>query len=222
MLADAIELILNSRHHNYSDPYKMPRGRPRAFDKDQALDTALRIFWRHGYEGASIALLAKQIGVTVPSLYLAFGNKESLFLQTVAHYEHYSGALYADAFSKASARDVASAILFGEVDLVAGGDTPDGCLMVQSALATSHASEPVQQAMAKLRLEAEANVARRFERAAREGDLPPEWNARTLASYVMTVSAGIAVQAKTGLSRDELLGVAEMAMLVWPKEKGDD
>lgn len=194
----------------------MARGRPRTFDKDQALDTALRLFWRHGYEGTSIALLASAIGVTVPSLYLAFGNKERLFLQAVAHYERYSGALYADAFARASARDVASAILFGEVDLVAGGDTPEGCLMVQGALATSPESEPVRQAMAKLRLAAEADVARRFERAAQEGDLPPQWSAGALASYVMTVAAGIAVQARTGLSRDALLGVAGMAMSIWP------
>src|SRR5687768_6496571 len=114
----------------------MSRGRPRTFDKQEALDTALRLFWRHGYEGTSISSLAQAIGVTMPSLYLAFGNKESLFMQAVERYGQYNGTLYEKAFAKKSAREVARSILLGEVDLVLGKDTPDGCLMVHGALAT--------------------------------------------------------------------------------------
>jgi AcrR family transcriptional regulator len=194
-----------------------PRGRPRAFDKQQALDTALRMFWRHGYEGTSISALAQAIGVTVPSLYLAFGNKESLFMQAVEHYGHYSAALYTKAFKQASAQEVARQILLGEVQLVAGADTPDGCLMVQGALATSPEGEAVQQAMAAQRRRAEADVARRFKRAGLEGDLPPGWKPEALACYLMTVTAGMAVQAKSGVSKRELLRVADMAMQIWPR-----
>lgn len=197
---------------------KTPRGRPREFDKEQALDTALRMFWRYGYEGTSISALAEAIGVTVPSLYLAFGNKNNLFMQAVEHYSHYSAKLYDDAFRQKSAREVALGILLGEVELVAGGDTPVGCLLVQSALATSPGSEAVQQAMAGLRRQAEAEVADRFERAGREGDLPSGWDPRALASYIMTVASGMAVQAKGGVSREDLLRVADMAMLIWPKK----
>jgi len=200
----------------------MPRGRPRAFDKDRALDTAMRMFWRNGYEGVSIAALSAEIGVTVPSLYLAFGNKESLFMQAVAHYERYSQHLYQRAFARASAREVALQILMGEVELVAGKDTPEGCLMIQGALATSPDSEPVRLAMAKLRRDAESAVAARFERARDEGDLPPGWSPRSLASYLMTVATGIAVQAKTGLPRKRLLQVVEMAMLIWPAPLGSE
>lgn len=179
----------------------------------------MRMFWRHGYEGASVAALASEIGVTVPSLYLAFGNKESLFMQAVAHYGLYSERLYEKAFARASAREVASDILMGEVALVSGRDTPDGCLMIQGALATSPDSEPVRQAMARLRRDAESAVAARFERARQQGDLPPGWEPRSLASYIMTVAAGIAVQAKTGLPRKRLQRVAEMAMLIWPEDR---
>jgi AcrR family transcriptional regulator len=218
LLSITIIFLPNLSQLFYSESYEMPRapGRPREFDKDQALDTALRMFWRHGYEGTSISALAAAVGVTVPSLYLAFGNKESLFMQAVEHYGRYSAKLYEDAFRQKSARDIARGILLGEVDLVAGGDTPDGCLMVQSALATSPESEAVRQAMAKLRIEAEAEVAERFEHAAREGDLPVGWSPRALACYVMTITAGMAVQAKSGVSREDLLQVAEMAMLIWP------
>lgn len=197
----------------------MPRGRPREFDKELALDTALRMFWRNGYEGTSTAALAGEIGITVPSLYLAFGNKESLFMRAVDHYDRYSGKLYEDAFGQPSARDVARSILLGEVDLVSGDDTPKGCLMIQSALATSPASDKVQKRMAELRRGAEAEVAARFERARVEGDLPPGWDPAILAAYIMTLASGLAVQAKSGVSKQEMIKVVETAMLIWPEQK---
>lgn len=178
---------------------------------------ALRLFWHHGFEGTSISALAEAIGVTVPSLYLAFGNKQSLFMQAVAHYGRYSEGMYVHAFEQDTAQEVARAILLGEVELVAGGETPQGCLMVQAALATGPGAEEVQHAMARLRRQAEADVARRFERALRARQLPPGWKPEALAGYLMTVTAGMAVQAKSGASRSELLRVAEMAMRIWPQ-----
>ncbi len=199
----------------------MPPGRPRAFDKEQALDTALRLFWRHGYEGTSIAALAEQIGITVPSLYLAFGNKASLFKQAVAHYERYSGALYTDTLAKPSAREVALGILQGEAELVAGGETPAGCLMVQGALATSPGAEDVRACLAAQRRNAQSLIAERFERATSEGDLPEGWEPQALASFIMTVASGMAVQAKSGASRRELSEVIEIAMQIWPPKAGE-
>ena len=89
---------------------KIPRGRPRQFDELTALDTALRLFWRHGYEGTPISRLAQAMGLTVPSVYNAFGNKESLFMKAVEHYGHYSERLYREAFEMTSAREVAQNI----------------------------------------------------------------------------------------------------------------
>jgi AcrR family transcriptional regulator len=195
----------------------MPRGRPRSFDADAALDVALRLFWRHGYEGTSIAVLAQAIGVTVPSLYAAFGNKESLFLRAVEHYGRYAGRLYDEAFRAQSAKAAARAVLMGEVELVCGRGTPEGCLMVQGALATSPESEIVREKMARLRRQAEAEVADCFARFGSVGGLPAGWDPKTLAAYVMTVAAGLAVQAKSGMSRAQLTRVAEMAMLIWPE-----
>lgn len=197
----------------------MPRGRPRQFDEAEALDIALRLFWRHGYEGTSISTLAQAMGLTIPSVYNAFGNKESLFMRAVEFYDHYSASLYEEAFAKESARDVALGILMGEVDLVSGEDTPEGCLMIQGALATGPESEAVQQAMAKLRRRAEADVAARFEQFREAGQLPAGWDSKVLAGYVITVATGIAVQAKSGASRQELVDIAEMAMNIWPGEQ---
>ena len=89
----------------------MPRGRPRKFDREKALDKALELFWRHGYEGTSVSLLAGRIGVNIPSLYAAFGNKESLFLEAIERYGELNGRIYHEAFKLETAREVARAIL---------------------------------------------------------------------------------------------------------------
>ncbi|HUG21769.1 TetR/AcrR family transcriptional regulator [Piscinibacter sp.] len=178
---------------------------------------ALRLFWRHGYEGTSIAALAEAVGVPVPSLYAAFGNKESLFLRAVEHYGRYAGRLYDEAFRARSAKAAARAVLMGEVELVCGRGTPEGCLMVQGALATSPESEVVREKMARLRRQAEVEIAHCFARFCSVGGLPAGWDPKTLAAYVTTVAAGLAVQAKSGMPRAQLTRVAEMAMLIWPE-----
>ena len=194
----------------------MPRGRPRNFDTAKALDTALELFWKHGYEGTSIAMLAEAIGINVPSLYAAFGNKESLFLQSVERYGEQNGVLYHKAFQKKTAREVARAILDGEVELVTRFGTPDGCLMVQGALVTSPESEKIRKLMADLRGTAEQWMADRFQQSIDEGDLPPDADPAALACYLMTLNSGLAVQAKSGIKKKQLLEVVDIAMANWP------
>lgn len=194
----------------------MSRGRPRQFDKEKALDTALKLFWEHGYEGTSIALLAASIGINVPSLYAAFGNKEALFLEAVKSYSAANGGFYHEALKKETAREVAQHILDHEVKLVTMPDAPDGCLMIQGALVTSPESEKIREMMAGLRRTAEKWMEERFVRARREGDLPADADPAGLACYLMALNSGIAVQAKSGASRRELKKVVDIAMRNWP------
>ena len=63
-----------------------PRGRPLSFDRDAALEQAMHVFWERGYEAASIADLTAAMGITPPSLYTAFGDKEKLFLEAIERY----------------------------------------------------------------------------------------------------------------------------------------
>lgn len=197
----------------------MVKGRPRTFDKAVALDTALRLFWKHGYEGTSTAMLANAMGINMPSLYAAFGNKEKLFIQAVQRYAELNGRMYHDAFRKKTAREVAQSILEGEVELVTREDWPNGCLMMQGALATSPESEPIRQMMADMRGGAEGWICDRFRQAQLDGDLPADADPAALACYIMSLNSGLALQAKSGVSRKQLEKVVQIAMQNWPENR---
>ena len=196
---------------------KTIRGRPRTFDKAKALDIAMHIFWTHGYDGASVAHLAREMGINVPSLYAAFGNKEALYHQVLNRYGEVNGHMYMESMKLEKARDVAEAILMGEVELVTGDNTPDGCLVALGATITGPESENIRQVMVKVRATPIVWMTQRFKRAKKEGDLPAGADPLTLANWVMTLNIGIAAMAKDGLTRNQLKKIVATSMQAWPK-----
>jgi AcrR family transcriptional regulator len=194
-----------------------PTGRPRSFDLDQTLDAAMQVFWRKGYEGASLSDLTRTMGINRPSLYAAFGDKETLFRKALDRYTAGPAAFVAEALKQPTARIVTEQLLRGAADLLTDPHHPTGCLMVQSALVCGEAADCIRQELASRRLAGEAAVRRRFQRAKAEGDLPSDSNPADLARYVVTISQGMAVQAAGGASRVELQRVVETAMRAWPR-----
>lgn len=195
----------------------MPKGRPREFDVEKALDRALAVFWRKGYEGASLPELTRAMGINRPSLYAAFGNKEALFRKVLDRYAEGPAAYVTEALAEPTARAAAERLLGGAVDLLTGPRGPRGCLLVHGALACGEAAESVRRELAARRAAGEAAIRRRFERARAAGDLPPDACPADLARYVATVLRGMAVEAASGASRAELRRVVELAMRAWPK-----
>src|SRR5215469_14335980 len=126
-----------------------PRGRPRSFDVDKALDRALEVFWRKGYEGASLSDLTRAMGINRPSLYAAFGDKQALFRKVLARYEQGPTGFIHDALSEPTARRMAERLLLGTAASVCGGaGNPGGCMLVQGALAAGDSAEPVRRELA--------------------------------------------------------------------------
>ncbi len=195
----------------------MPKGRPRQFDIDQALDAALLLFWRHGYEGTSMAALTKAMGINVPSLYAAFGNKESLFKKALDRYLQNPASYLPKALEEPTARCAVEKLFQGAINMVMNPRHPDGCLLVQGALASSPAAASIRKELSLRRKAAEAAVRRRFERAVAEGDLPANVKAANLARYVLTVLWGLSVQAAGGASRTQLKEVVQLALRCWPE-----
>ncbi len=193
----------------------MALGRPREFDVDAALDLALHVFWRKGYEGTSMADLTEAMGITKPSLYAAFGNKEDLFRKALDRYVDGPGGYYQAGLQKPTAREVVEHILHGAVDAMTDPGNP-GCLAVQGALCCGEAAETIKQELAARRAKGEQDLHDRLARAIAEGDLPSGTDAGDLARYVSAILQGMAVQAAGGASSDQLRKLADMALRNWP------
>jgi len=193
------------------------RGRPRVFDMDEALDKALEIFWKRGYEGASIAELTETLGINKPSLYAAFGNKEELFNKTLSRYVAGPVAFIQEAINQPTAYEVAQSFLTKAVKFFTDTKHPKGCLIVQAALSVSADSLLVQDLLTKYRYSYEQQLAKRFEKAKEEGDLPTDANAETLAKFLSTLHQGMSVQVTSGASKEELMQIVEFALKSWPR-----
>ncbi len=193
-----------------------PIGRPRGFDADEALERAMLVFWEHGYEGASLAGLTDAMGISTTSMYAAFGNKEELFRKALERYTEGPGGYLTRALEEPTALGVATAILAGTIRTTTRPDPPHGCLGVQGALAASDAGRAVRDLLTAWRNHGCSCVRERFQRAVDDGDLPPGTDPGLLARYVTTLAFGIAVQAASGVGRDELQEMADAALRNWP------
>jgi AcrR family transcriptional regulator len=194
----------------------MPAGRPRAFDTDKALDAALRVFWKRGYEGASLPELTQAMGINRPSMYAAFGNKESLYKKAVERYSQGPACHLLEALNEPTAAQVAQRVMYGSVELITNPKNPPGCLHVHGILACGQDSDPVRKEMIAKRTEYEVKLTKRFERAKKEGDLPKSANPGDLAKFVCTITQGLAVRATSGATREELRKVVAIALQAWP------
>ncbi len=204
-----------------SSPPPPRLGRPRAFDRDLALDAAMRVFWAHGFEGASLTALTAAMGINRPSLYAAFGDKAALFREAVARYGTGPGRYVRRALGRATAYQVAETLLRGAVANATDPAHPGGCLWVQGALVAGEESSGIRDAMAAVRDGGTAQVRERLERARREGDLPADADVEGLTLFLVSVMNGIAVQASGGRGREELNRVVDLALAAWPVRSRD-
>jgi AcrR family transcriptional regulator len=197
-------------------PPAKPRGRPLAFNQEEALGKALNVFWSHGYEGASMLELTKALGINKPSIYAAFGNKEALFHKALAKYLVGPAAFVGKSMKEPTARLVVESLLMQAVDLFSDKNTPKGCMIVQGALTCGQSSLAIQQELIAYRGHFEASLIARFELAKVQGNLAPNVNCSQLAKYIATIHQGMSVQATSGATREELLAIVEMALKSWP------
>jgi AcrR family transcriptional regulator len=193
-----------------------PKGRPREFCMDQALAAALRVFWSRGYEGASMAELTAEMGITKPSLYAAFGNKEALFHKALDLYEREKLAYMATALDAPTARGVAERLMHGALQMQMSPGDPKGCLGVIGMSACGVEAESIRADVVARRASSERALIARFEQAKAEGDLPEGLKPEALVRYLFALMQGLAVQAGAGATCAQLGQLVETSLAVWP------
>jgi AcrR family transcriptional regulator len=193
-----------------------PKGRPREFCVDQALAAALRVFWSKGFDGASLTDLTEAMGITRPSLYAAFGNKEELFRKALDLYGREKLAYVQIALSAPTARGVAERMLQGALDIATSKCDPVGCFGVVSSIGCTAHADSIRDEVIARRATSESAIIQRFQRARDEGDLPANVEPEGLARYVMAIMQGMSVQASAGASRDDLEQLVDTSLQVWP------
>lgn len=194
----------------------MAAGRPRSFDTDKALDRAMHVFWRKGYDGTSLSDLTRAMRINAPSLYAAFGNKASLFGKVIDRYVAGPGRFIPKALEAPTARAVVEQLFRGVVGLQVAKHHPGGCLLVQGAVSAGDKTSRVRKGVIVRLAMAEGAIRKRLERAESEGDLPRHANPADLARFIMAVFNGIAVAGAMGASRKQLQTIAEVALRAWP------
>jgi AcrR family transcriptional regulator len=200
-----------------NQPQAFPcRGRPREFCVDEALAQALRVFWEKGYEGTSLTDLTEAMHITRPSLYAAFGNKESLFRKALDLYEREKLAYLRQALEQPTARKVAETMLRGSVNNVMSDDEAHGCLGVITSVACGPESQSVREEVVRRGEAGKRALTERFVRAKEEGDLPPHVDPEGLMRVLIAMLQGISVQANQGASREDLDRLVESGLALWP------
>ncbi len=192
------------------------RGRPREFDLDDALDAAIEVFWRQGYEGTTLDDLTAAMGISRPSLYAAFGDKEATFKRAVERYTVVDMDYVNAALAQPTARAVAERFVYSNVRAITNPGRPAGCLSIQGGLSGSKTDRRVVEFLNASRAASEDRFAQRFRRAVAEGDLAAGEDPAELAKYLNTITSGLAVQAAAGASRAQLTRVADRALLAFP------
>lgn len=192
--------------------------RPREFDEDQVLENALRAFWENGYEGTSLTVLLGATGLTKSSLYGAFVNKETLFRRVLERYHQRYLTFRAEALAEQTPRRVAERLLLGAIELHSGEFSPAGCLELNGALACSGDNDSIREMLATNRNVTRQVLRTRFEQIQGNGALPAGMTADSAANLLATVIQGMAVQAKSGATPEEMLDVVNSVLSSWPRD----
>ncbi len=187
-------------------------GRPREFDREEALHIAKQVFWQRGYQGTSLSDLVAALGIASARIYAAFGSKENLFREAIALYLAEEGAFADAALSQPDTRQAVRQLLVNAVDAYTRDDRPQGCMVVLSLTNYGRENEEIMAWLAGYRRERVDGIVERIRQGVQCGDLPESTDVQALGDYVATVFHGISIQARDGVSRARLMAVTDIAM----------
>ncbi|MBF2716906.1 TetR/AcrR family transcriptional regulator [Agrobacterium vitis] len=186
------------------------RGRPRSFDRTQALDRALMAFWQNGFEATSMHNLVEAMQINSPSIYAAFGSKEALFAETIDYYrEAYASELLQALNDAADAASGIEAMFAAAIELFTRLDTPGGCFVVNSVASNAPNGLELAQTMAQLRWQRSEQIAERLREDVRAGKLRDDTPVQELSDLYAVLLQGLAQAARDGLGKTRLMTLCE-------------
>ncbi|QKD01036.1 TetR/AcrR family transcriptional regulator [Mesorhizobium loti] len=190
-------------------------GRPREFDRNEALAKARDAFWSHGYEGTSINDLVAALGLASSRIYAAFGTKEELFREAVLLYRDGEGGRAIKALQAGSTvTEGIEQMLRVAIATYTQPGRPRGCMVVIAAANCSADNASVMNWLAGHRRARTQAIFDRLQKGVEDGELPPLADVAALADYFSALMSGFSTQARDGVSRGKLLAVIPMAMRV--------
>ncbi len=193
------------------------RGRPPIFDREEALQRAMELFWARGYEGTTLEDLQTAMGgLTPPSFYNAFGSKEQLFKEVTNLYVATVGKPTLRALEEGrTARESLEAMLRLTAEFLSQPGKPHGCMLVLGAMNCTPANKGAQDYLQAIRRQAPKVIKQRLNRSVAQGELSPELDTNAVAAFYATVIHGLGVRAGDGASRTELMAAVDGAMAAW-------
>ena len=192
------------------------RGRPRTFDRAKALKNAMDVFWTRGYDGASLEDLQKAMGnISPPSFYAAFGSKEALFREVVTLYRTSVGERIGRALTVSPVRDGIEGMMRAAIETFLENPKAPGCVIVLSALNSTRTSREVHEFLRDMRCEGNELIRRRLGQAVADGELPSNLPLDAIADFYTTFMQGLAIRARDGATRPQMLAAVNGAMAAW-------
>jgi AcrR family transcriptional regulator len=192
-------------------------GRPREFDRDEALRAAALLFWKHGFSGTSTRGLSTALGISSSSLYAAFGSKSDLFNEAVRTYAQRYSAIYDAALAEPTLEKVVSRVLLDSArEFGRTADGHPGCLTSSAVMADASSTLDVRKYVTDLQHRDEERLRERMEREVAAGEASRVIEPAALAGLVQTLWHGLAARADLGASPEELVSAAESAIACLP------
>lgn len=194
--------------HKNMQGQKRSRGRPRQFDRDLALHTALKVFWEHGYANTTIAMLCESLALTSPSIYCAFGNKEDLFLEALRFYRKtYWLDEFDDFLANDDFKDAVLRFFKKTAEILLKPEAPCGCLTVLTALNPPCGQTKIIEEVGRMREHTRSVFRKRCAAAGKAGQVPQK-EVEALASALLNFFEGMSIQARSGCTQEELMAMA--------------
>ncbi|MCM3300835.1 TetR/AcrR family transcriptional regulator [Streptomyces pseudogriseolus] len=192
------------------------RGRPRKFEREPALEIAVRVFWQRGYEATGVAELREAMGgMPSASFYQLFGSKAELFAEAIAHYRAtYGRALDPLTDGTLDPKEAVRQTLSRSIAMQTDKEHPLGCMMVLAA-PISDSDDPVYRMVAERRDITRSRVLDRVRQAIAEGVLPPGTDAEAMAGLVYGFLMGISTQARDGVPAETMQRSADALLALW-------